>query len=641
MKILIFRSDGPSRRYRRDDNADPTNPNPSIVVHVRNLHLKVTEADLLEALSNFGPVAYATCIPHSRMALVEFEDIEGAKACVNFAASNQINVGGQSALFNYSTSQCIERMGFESATPNKVLVVTVLNAQYPIDADVIYQISNAQGKVLRVAVMHKPTVVQALVEFEDTETAKTAKHAMNGADIYSGCCTLKVEFAKPDHVRVTRQDKDQRDFTLPDSWFFTSIVSLFIALIGHLLNESVPFGCLSCDLSQIDTGRKTLIPTGPDDYCRKIHADIRETSKIVIDRRPPYDAPERDRYFDNRDYPPAHDYPPRGPPTEYYDRPGLLPSRPRDEYDDRGRASFGGGGPGCVLMVYGIEHEKISCDMLFNILCQYGNVLRISFMRTKQETGMIEMGTPDERQNVLDFLQGFELFGIKLEFKPSHQECVHHQRDPFLLPDGSPSFRDFSASRNQRFTTPELAAKNRIIFPTNVLHWFNAPGTMDEEALRTLIAEKSDHKPVKIEIFPSRNERSSAGTAEFPTIEQANEVISQVNHLPVDSPYGSAPFIVKWAYATPRRWDGSGGEAPRYDDEEGGNGERREGIRPAARPSPSIYRGGRGRGGETFRRESYAGGLYGGGRGGGDRFNPYPPRGGYRGGRGRGRFDSY
>lgn len=80
------------------------------MVHVRNLHQKVikpktnknyfiyfqvTEADLLEALSNFGPVAYATCIPHSRMALVEFEDIEGAKACVNFATSNQINVGGQ------------------------------------------------------------------------------------------------------------------------------------------------------------------------------------------------------------------------------------------------------------------------------------------------------------------------------------------------------------------------------------------------------------------------------------------------------------------------------------------------------------------------------------------------------------------
>lgn len=125
-------------------------------------------------------------------------------------------------------------MGFESAKPNKVLVLTILNASYPVDADVIYQISNSQGKVLRVAVLQKPQLVQALVEFDSIESAQKAKHAMNGADIYSGCCTLKVEFAKvlyikrpllkpilqPDHVRVTRQDKDQRDYTLPDSLFF-------------------------------------------------------------------------------------------------------------------------------------------------------------------------------------------------------------------------------------------------------------------------------------------------------------------------------------------------------------------------------------------------------------------------------------
>ena len=37
---------------------------------------------------------------------------------------------------------------------------------------------------------------QALVEFDSVETAKKVKHALNGADIYSGCCTLKVEFAK-------------------------------------------------------------------------------------------------------------------------------------------------------------------------------------------------------------------------------------------------------------------------------------------------------------------------------------------------------------------------------------------------------------------------------------------------------------
>lgn len=95
----------PTKRYRRDETADPTNPNPSIVVHVRNLNPKATEADLLEALSHFGPIAYATCIAAKRMALVEFEELECARKCVVFAQNTPINVAGYPALFNYSTSQ--------------------------------------------------------------------------------------------------------------------------------------------------------------------------------------------------------------------------------------------------------------------------------------------------------------------------------------------------------------------------------------------------------------------------------------------------------------------------------------------------------------------------------------------------------
>ncbi|KAK6022136.1 hypothetical protein OSTOST_12179, partial [Ostertagia ostertagi] len=132
---------------------------------------------------------------------------------LTFAASNLIFVAGDAALFNYSTSQNIQRLGFESENPCKVLVITVYNAQYPIDVHVIHQICEPHAKVLRIAIVRK-SMMQALVEFESAENAKKVKHAINGADIYSGCCTLKVEFAKPEYVKVTRQDSDQWDFTL-------------------------------------------------------------------------------------------------------------------------------------------------------------------------------------------------------------------------------------------------------------------------------------------------------------------------------------------------------------------------------------------------------------------------------------------
>lgn len=36
--------------------------------------------------------------------------------------------------------------------------------------------------------------------FDAIESAKRAKQSLNGADIYSGCCTLKIEYAKVTQV---------------------------------------------------------------------------------------------------------------------------------------------------------------------------------------------------------------------------------------------------------------------------------------------------------------------------------------------------------------------------------------------------------------------------------------------------------
>lgn len=50
---------------------------------------------------------------------------------------------------------------------------------------------------------------------------------------------------------------------------------------------------------------------------------------------------------------------------------------------------YGPGGPmnspglnqqGSVMMAYGLNHEKMNCERLFNILCLYGNVSRVSLL---------------------------------------------------------------------------------------------------------------------------------------------------------------------------------------------------------------------------------------------------------------------
>lgn len=51
------------------------------------------------------------------------------------------------------------------------------------------------------------------------------------------------------------------------------------------------------------------------------------------------------------------------------------------------------------------------------------------------------------------------------------------------LEDGSPCWKDFSNSRNNRFMTAEGTSKNRIVSPGKVLHFYNAPPDISNEQL--------------------------------------------------------------------------------------------------------------------------------------------------------------
>ena len=51
------------------------------------------------------------------------------------------------------------------------------------------------------------------------------------------------------------------------------------------------------------------------------------------------------------------------------------------------------------------------------------------------------------------------------------------------LEDGSPCWKDFSNSRNNRFMTAEGTSKNRIVSPGKVLHFYNAPPDISNDQL--------------------------------------------------------------------------------------------------------------------------------------------------------------
>ena len=108
----------------------------------------------------------------------------------------------------------------EPQKTNHILLFTVLNPTYPdlkysppVTCNVLNNICSPIGKVLRI-VIFKKNGVQAMVEFESVDAAKTAKENLHGSDIYS--CTLKIEYAKQNKLNVYKNDSDTYDFTNPN-----------------------------------------------------------------------------------------------------------------------------------------------------------------------------------------------------------------------------------------------------------------------------------------------------------------------------------------------------------------------------------------------------------------------------------------
>ncbi|CAG2055574.1 unnamed protein product [Timema podura] len=158
-----------------------------------------------------------------------------------------------------------------------------------------------------------------------------------------------------------------------------------------------------------------------------------------------------------------------------YGREPLHPTPPRPGYGPSA-LSQSQGGPGApvpqqrsVMMVYGLDFDKVNADKLFNVFCLYGNIAKIKFLRTKEGCAMVQMGDSLSVERCLQNLNDVPLFDSTLQLGYSKQAFLSDSLNPWSLPDETPSFKDFINSRNNRFVNPAMASKNRIQPPSKVL----------------------------------------------------------------------------------------------------------------------------------------------------------------------------
>lgn len=384
-----------------------------------------------------------------------------------------------------------------------------------------------------------------MVEFESVESAKRVKETLSGADIYSGCCTLKIDFAKPTKLNVYKNDSESWDYTNPN--------------VGV---KDVPVSGRPAPLLQ-----EPRYGAGPQPYskCLSAGGDSMRGGGV-----PPYVPAPPDRYDDGYQNGPgagsySDHYGDRYQPVDRYGlkadygREPLHPTPPRPGYGPPALAqSPSGPNPpvsqqGSVMMVYGLDLDKVNTERLFNLFCLYGNVVRIKFLKTKEGCAMIQMGDGLAVERCVQNLNNVPLLGSKLQLGFSKQAFLSDVQNPYPLPDKTPSFKDFTGNKNNRFINPSMASKNRIQPPSKILHFFNTPPNLTEEMLAKVFEENSVTPPKTVSLFPLKTDRSSSGLLEFEDIGQAVEALMMCNHAPIQNPGGKFPYIMKLCFSSSRQ----------------------------------------------------------------------------------------
>jgi len=86
---------------------------------------------------------------------------------------------------------------------------------FPVTLDVLHQIFSRVGKVLRIVTFTKGGYFQALIQYPDVIMAQAAKLSLDGQNIYSGGCFLRIEYSKLPALNVRYNNDKSRDYTNP------------------------------------------------------------------------------------------------------------------------------------------------------------------------------------------------------------------------------------------------------------------------------------------------------------------------------------------------------------------------------------------------------------------------------------------
>ena len=135
----------------------------------------------------------------------------------------------------------------------------------------------------------------------------------------------------------------------------------------------------------------------------------------------------------------------------------------------------------------------------------------------------------------------YSLLGMKCYFLKLYSICIWPKIFGFSIPLSS-------LFRNNRFDTPDRAAKNRIIAPTSILHFYNVP-KMEDEEMEAIFTDRGAPAPNKVKWFPAKSDKSVSGLVEFDSVQEACESLVMINHTEIEGTNKKYPYCMKLCFS--------------------------------------------------------------------------------------------
>ncbi|XP_063379228.1 polypyrimidine tract-binding protein 2 isoform X3 [Cydia fagiglandana] len=372
---------------------------PSRVIHIRNIPNETTEAEIIQLGLPFGRVTNVLVLKGKNQAFLEMAEEISAVAMVAYFGGCVAQLRGRAVYVQFSNhkelktdqthsnaaalqaAQVISNSAGAALVagagaalqpanggteiqggPNTVLRVIIEHMLYPIVLDVLYSIFQRYGKVLKIVTFTKNNSFQALIQYPDTVSAQTAKTALDGQNIYNGCCTLRIDYSKMTCLNVKYNNDKSRDYTNPTlpsgdgdaHQLLTSGGVLAPPFLGLGSGLASPYGVSVGGVGLPAFGALTLTPASP--ALRALAA----------------------------------------PP---------LPLA-------------------TVLLVSNLNEEMVTPDALFTLFGVYGDVQRVKILYNKKDSALIQMAEPHQAHLALTHMDKLRVFGKAMRVMLSKHQTV-------------------------------------------------------------------------------------------------------------------------------------------------------------------------------------------------------------------------